>query len=102
MDERICFICIKYDDDVPGDALKLLADDLKIMAHLINKIYESGQWPKDFTDIRTTALQKKQTATKCSNHQTTSLTTHEVKTLARILRRRIEKKTEDTTGRYQF
>jgi hypothetical protein len=44
MEERICFICIQYDDDddVPGDVLKLLGeDDLRLMAHLINNIYET-------------------------------------------------------------
>jgi len=49
-----------------------------------------------------TALHKKQKATKCSDHQTTSLITYEAKRVARILRRRIVKKTEDTIGRYQF
>jgi hypothetical protein len=49
-----------------------------------------------------TALQKKPKATKCSDHRTTSLITHEAQTVAKVLRRRTEKKTEDTTGRYQF
>ena len=45
MEERICFICKQYDndDDVPGDVLKLLKDDLKLMAHLINNIYKTVQ-----------------------------------------------------------
>jgi hypothetical protein len=44
MQEIVCFICIQYDDDVPGDVLKLLGeDDLKLMAHLINNIYEMGE-----------------------------------------------------------
>jgi hypothetical protein len=34
--------------DVPGDVLKLLGEGgLKIMAKLINTIYETGEWPKD-------------------------------------------------------
>ena len=40
------------DDDVPGDVLKLLGeDDLKILTKLINTIYETGEWPKDFTEV---------------------------------------------------
>ena len=38
------------DDDVPGDVLKLLGEvGLKIFTKLINTIYETGEWPKDFT-----------------------------------------------------
>jgi hypothetical protein len=44
VEEIICFICIQYDGDVPGDVLKLLGeDDLKPTAHLINNVYETGQ-----------------------------------------------------------
>ena len=40
------------DDDVPGDVLKLLGEGcLKIMTKLINTIYETREWPKDFTDV---------------------------------------------------
>jgi hypothetical protein len=48
------------DDDVPGDVLKLLREGgLKIMTKLINKIYETGEWPKDFTEVTTIALKEK-------------------------------------------
>jgi len=37
------------DDDVPGDVLKLFGEGgLKIMTKLMNTIYETGEWPKDF------------------------------------------------------
>ena len=40
------------DDDVPGDVLKLLEEGgLKIMK-LINTIYETGEWPKYFTEVQ--------------------------------------------------
>jgi len=58
------------DDDVPGDVLKLLGEcDLKIMTKLIKNIYETGQWPKDFTEVTMIALKKKPQATKCSDHR---------------------------------
>ena len=48
------------DDDVPGDVLKLLGEGgLKIMTKLINTIYETGEWPKDFTEVTMIALKKK-------------------------------------------
>ena len=40
----------RRDDDVPRDVLKLLGEDgLRIMKQLLNDIYETGKWSKDFT-----------------------------------------------------
>ena len=48
------------DDDVPGNVFKLLGEGgLKIKMKLMNNIYESGEWPKDFTAVTTIALKKK-------------------------------------------
>jgi hypothetical protein len=55
------------DDDVTGYVLKLLGDDLRIMTQLINSTYETGEWPKVFTEVTMIALKKKPTATNCSN-----------------------------------
>jgi len=91
------------DDDVPGDVLKLFGKgDLKIMTKLINTIYETGDWPKDFTEVIIIVLKKKQQAAKCSDHRTISLIAHTAKRVAKILRRKIEKKIEDVLGEDQF
>jgi len=82
------------DDDVPGGVLILFGDGLKIMTKLINTIYETGEWPKDFTEVTMIALKKPQ-ATKCSDHRTISLIEHTAKIVAKILRRSIEQKIED-------
>ena len=72
------------DDDVPGDVFKLLGEGgLKIMTKLINTIYETGEWPKDFTEVTMVALKKKPQATKCSDHCTISL----IAQTAKIVRR---------------
>ena len=61
------------DDDVPADVLKLLGDGgLKIMTKLINTIYETGEWPKDFMEVTMIALKKKPQATKCNDRRTYS------------------------------
>jgi len=87
------------DDDKPGDVLKLLGEGgLKILTKIINTIYETRVWPKDFTEVTMIALQKKKRATKCSEHRTISLIAH----TAKILRRRIERKIEDVLGEEQF
>jgi len=83
------------DDDVPADVLKLLGDGgLKIMTKLINTIYETGEWPKDFMEVTMIALKKKPHATKCNDHHTISLIAHTAKIVTKILRRRSEKKIE--------
>ena len=91
------------DDDVPGDVLKLLGEgSLKIMKKLINTIYETGEWPKDFKEVTMIAFKKKPQATKCSNHRTVSLIAHTAKIVAKILRRRIDRKIEDVLREHQF
>ena len=43
-----------------GDVLKLLGEgDLKILTKQFNTIYETGEWPKDFTEVTMIALKKK-------------------------------------------
>ena len=62
------------DDDVPGDVLKLLGEGgLKILIKLINTIYETGEWPKDFTEVKMIALKKKTQATICSDRRKSDL-----------------------------
>jgi hypothetical protein len=61
------------DDDVPGDVLKLLGEDgLRLMTQLINSIYVTGEWPRDFIEVTMIALKKKPKTTKCSDHRTCS------------------------------
>jgi hypothetical protein len=58
------------DDDVPGEVLKVLGEgSLKILTKLINTIYGTGEWSKDFTEVTVIALKKKTQATKCSDHR---------------------------------
>jgi hypothetical protein len=87
----------------PGDVLKLFGDGgLKIMKKLINTIYETGEWPKDFKEVTMIALKKKPQATKCNDHRTLSLIVHTAKIVPNIIRRIIEKKIEAVHGEDQF
>jgi len=91
------------DDDVPGDVLKLLREGgMKILTKLINTIYETREWRKEFTEVTPIALKKKTQATKCRDHRTISLIAHTAKIITKILRRRIERKIEDVRGEDQF
>jgi hypothetical protein len=48
------------------------------------------------------ALKKKPQATKCSDLRTISLIAHTAKVVAKILRRRIERKIDNVLGEHQF
>ena len=77
------------DDDIPGDVLKLLGEGgLNILSKLSNTIYNTGEWPQDFTEVTMIALKKK---TKSYKMQRLS---HN--------QRRIEKKIEDVLREDQF
>ena len=48
------------DADVSGDVLKLLGEDgLRTVTQLIDNIYETGKWSKDFTQVTMITLKKK-------------------------------------------
>jgi hypothetical protein len=72
------------------------------MKKLMNTIYKTGEWLKDFTEVTMIALKKKPHATKCSDHCTISLIVHTAKIVAKIRRRRMEKKIENVLGEDQF
>ena len=83
--------------------LKLLGEKgLEVLTELINTIYETGMWPKDFTVATMIVPKNKPQATKCNDYLTISLTAHTAKIVARIFRRRIERKIEDVLGEHQF
>jgi len=66
--------------------LKLLGEGgLKILTKLINTIYETGEWSKDFTEVTMIALKKKKQATKFSDHRTISLIAHTGKIMAKVM-----------------
>jgi hypothetical protein len=77
-------------------------DGLRLITELINSMYVTGEWPRDFIEVKMIALKKKPKTTKCSDHRTISIIAHAAKIVARIIRRRIERKSEDALGEDQF
>jgi len=91
------------DDDIPGDVLKLLGKGgLKILTKLSDTMYNTGEWPQDFTEVTMIVLKKKTKATQCSDYCTFSLIAHTAKIIAKILRGRIENEIEGVLGEEQF
>ena len=61
------------DDDVPVDVLEMLGEDgVRLLTYLINSIYETGEWPRDFIEVAMIALKKRLKATECNDHCTYS------------------------------
>jgi hypothetical protein len=75
---------------------------LKIRTQLVNNIHAVKSSPQISLKFTVTVLKKKPKATKCSSHHTISHITHTAKTVARLLRRSIERKTENVIGQDQF
>jgi len=70
-------------DDVPGNVFKLRGEEgLRIITQLVNIKHETGEWPKDFTEVTMIALKKKSKAIKCKDHCTISLIAHTAKMAA--------------------
>jgi hypothetical protein len=91
------------DGDIPREVLKMLGKHvLRLTKQLINNIHETGEWPKDFTAVAMIALKKKPQAAKCSEHHTISLIARTAQIVARIIRKRTERKTEDVLGEDQL
>jgi hypothetical protein len=53
-------------------------------------MYETGEWPKDFTEVTMISLKKKPKATKHSDHRTISLIAHTANIVVRYLEERFE------------
>jgi hypothetical protein len=49
---------------------------------LSNTIYNTREWPQDFTEVTMIALKKKTKSTKCSDYRTISLIAHTAKIIA--------------------
>jgi hypothetical protein len=87
------------DGDVHGNVLKLLGEGgLKIKTKLINTIDETGEWPKDFTEVTMIALKKKPKLQNAATIAHSALS--HIK--AKILRRWIKRKIVDVLGEDQF
>jgi len=52
------------------------------LTKLGNTIYNTGEWPQDFTEVTMIALKKKTKAAKCSDYRTISLIAHTAKIIA--------------------
>ncbi|GFR58185.1 RNA-directed DNA polymerase from mobile element jockey-like [Elysia marginata] len=80
-------------DQIPIELLKALGNwGIDQLTKLLNRIYDTGNIPKDMLISTFITLQKKPGATECENHRTISLMSHTLKLLLKILLTRIRSK----------
>jgi len=94
-------------EDFQGNRIVQQSQVLKIWENYITELYDRPNRPETLKvepeeEVIMIALKKKPQATKCSDHRTISLIAHTAKIVAKILRRRTEKKIEDVLGEDQF
>jgi hypothetical protein len=90
-------------DDIPAELLKMLdGKAIRKLCTLCMEIYETGEWPEDFTKAVMIPIPKKANAVECADHRTISLISHASKILLKIIAKRIEHKAELIMGNTQF
>ena len=72
------------------------------MTQLIKSVGETGQWPKECTEVTVIALKKKPNATKSSDQHAISSMVYTAKIVGRILRRILDRNIEDVFVEDQF
>ena len=77
-------------DEIPSEFLKQLGPNgITKITQLINKIYKTGVFPKDFLISTFIPLPKVTKANKCEDHRTISLIAHASKILLYVIKKRI-------------
>jgi hypothetical protein len=61
---------------------------------LINNAYETGEWPRVFTEVAVTALKNESETTKCSDHSM-MLIAHTAQIVGTIDKRKFERKIDN-------
>lgn len=83
-------------DNVPGELLKHGGPELiKVLTVICQRIWETREWPKDWTQSLIMPLPKKGNLKLCQNHRTISLISHPSKVMLRVLLNRLKKKSEE-------
>ena len=90
-------------DEVYVEMLKLLNEEsIKVLTHLINKVYESGTVPTDWLKSIFVPIPKKSGANECSQFRLISLMSHALKIVLKIIHQRIYRKCEQNISDEQF
>ncbi len=87
-------------DEIYAQAFRFV--DIKIITDLFNKIYKTGQIPKDWMKSTFVVLLKKNQAKSRGDYRLISVMSHVLKTFLRVLHARLYSKCEELSGEPQF
>ena len=77
-------------DNIPGELVQAGGEDMISVLHKIcNKIWETGIWPKEWTQSLIITLPKKGNLQQCQNYRTISLICHPSKVMLRVILNRL-------------
>lgn len=90
-------------DNLPAEALKAAGDTAAVaMKSIIDRIWNTGEWPEDWTTSELIALPKVAGTQDCAKHRTLSLISHASKILLEIIRQRLTGQIQSELGEEQF
>ena len=89
-------------DNIPAELVKAGGDSTIDMLHLIcNKIWQTGEWPKPWTQSLVITLPKKGNLQLCQNYRTISLISHPSKVMLKIILNRLKPQAEQIIAEEQ-
>ena len=89
-------------DNVPAELLKHGGETVvSIFTKLCQKIWETKQWPKEWTQSLVIPLPKKGNLKQCQNYRTISLISHPSKILLKVILKRLKSKAEELLAEEQ-
>ena len=78
-------------DGIPVELLQILKDDaVKVLHSMCQQIWQTQQWPQDWTGSVFIPIPKKGNVKECSNYCTIALISHASKVILKILQARLQ------------
>uniref|UniRef100_A0A3B1JXQ2 ribonuclease H n=1 Tax=Astyanax mexicanus TaxID=7994 RepID=A0A3B1JXQ2_ASTMX len=89
-------------DNIPAELLKNGGEDtISILTSMCQKIWESKEWPEEWTKSLIILLPKKGNPRHCQNHRTISLISHPSKVMLRVILDRLTSQAEEILAEEQ-
>ena len=90
-------------DQIPAEILKTLEKNgLERVTDLVNKIYDTGEWPEDLIKTIMVPIPKICNAQECKHYRTISLISHVGKVITKVILERMRRKIEENLEEDQF
>ena len=89
-------------DNIPAELLKHGGEEtIRILTLMCQKIWESKEWPEEWTKSLIIPLPKKGNLRQCQNHRTISLISHPSKVMLKVILQRLTGQAEDILAEEQ-